>query len=100
MRLGDLLDRFEIPAVPAEGEDLPRAVGALGLDAHLVGRPLGTALRVQSEPRRRPVLKDLQPHDAVPGFDAPPFVVLIAVVLMNVIVPMPVVVMMVMSRVV
>jgi hypothetical protein len=42
------------------------------------------------------VLKDLQPHDAVPGFDAPPFVVLIAVVLMNVIVPM--VVMRVMSR--
>lgn len=60
---------------------------------------------MQAEPRRRPLLEDLQPHDTVSGFDAPPLVVLVAVVVMivlvavRVVMSMPVVVVMVMARV-
>src|SRR4029077_18214517 len=86
VRLGDGLLRLEIAAVPAEAEDLPAAVRALGLDPHLRADPGGPALLIETKPRRHAVLEDHEACDAVPCVDATRLSVPVAVMMITMIV--------------
>src|SRR5580658_2012184 len=83
VRLGNLLLRFEIALLTAEAEQLARAVGALGLEAHLLRWPARAAQRFQPEARRYALLVDLQAHHAVPSVDAARLVMVVGVRLLG-----------------